>query len=70
MVNDVGDGKKTFLDHLDERVWFDIASCQMSMHYLWQSEERVRTFLKNVSSSLVPGGFFIGTTLDSNVLVK
>ena len=34
MVNDVGDSKNSFLNHLDKRVYFDIASCQMSMHYL------------------------------------
>ena len=42
----------------------------MSMHYLCESEKTARTFLSNVSSRLVPGGFFLGTTLDSNVLVK
>ena len=42
----------------------------MSMHYLCESELTARTFLNNVSSKLVPGGFFIGTTLDANVLVK
>ena len=70
MVNNVGDNKNTFLDHLDKRVHFDVVSWQMSMHYLCESELTARTFLNNVSSKLVPGGFFIGTTLDANVLVK
>eukprot|EP00345_Euplotes_harpa_P004391 CAMPEP_0168325850 /NCGR_PEP_ID=MMETSP0213-20121227/4939_1 /TAXON_ID=151035 /ORGANISM="Euplotes harpa, Strain FSP1.4" /LENGTH=189 /DNA_ID=CAMNT_0008328425 /DNA_START=451 /DNA_END=1016 /DNA_ORIENTATION=- len=42
----------------------------MSMHYLCESENTARSFLKNVSEKLVPGGYFCGTTLDSNVLVK
>jgi SAM-dependent methyltransferase len=42
---------------------FDIVSCQFSMHYAFNSEERVRAFLKNVSNSLAPGGVFVGTTV-------
>lgn len=40
------------------------------MHYLCESEDTARTFLSNVSTRLVPGGYFTGTTLDANVLVK
>jgi len=51
-------------------VKFDIVSCQMSMHYVFNSELSVRTFLNIVTARLVPGGFFIGTIPDANVLVK
>ncbi|CAI2369238.1 unnamed protein product [Moneuplotes crassus] len=70
MVNDVGNKSNSFLKHLDKRVRFDIASCQMSMHYLCESESTARTFLNNVSSRLVPGGLFCGTTLDADVLIR
>ena len=70
IVNNVGDGNNSFLNYIDKRILFDVASCQMSMHYLWESENTARSFLKNVSDRLVPGGYFIGTTLDSNVLVR
>lgn len=40
------------------------------MHYAFESEERVRMLLQNVSERLRPGGFFIGTTPDSNVVVR
>ena len=70
IVNNVGDEKNSFLNYLDRKILFDVASCQMSMHYLCESELTARTFLKNVSSRLVPGGFFVGTTLDADVLVK
>lgn len=70
MVNDTGDDKNSFLNYLDKRILFDVVSCQMSMHYLCESEKRLRTFLSNVSSRLVPGGFYCGTTIDSNVLVR
>lgn len=70
LVNNVGDSTNSFHRYLDKRIWFDVVSCQMSMHYLCESEKTARTFLSNVSSKLVPGGFFIGTTLDANVLFK
>ena len=70
IVNNVGDEKNSFLKYIDKRILFDVASCQMSMHYLCESESTARSFLKNVSDKLVPGGYFIGTTLDSNVLVR
>lgn len=49
---------------------FDIVSCQFSAHYLFQTEEKLRTFLENVTGQLKVGGFFIGTTPDSEVLVS
>ena len=55
---------------IPSNVLFDIVSCQMSMHYIFNSEESVRCFLNIVTARLVPGGFFIGTIPDSNVLVK
>ena len=51
-------------------IQFDVVSCQFSIHYAFSSEERVRTVLQNVSERLRPGGFFIGTTTDSNVIVR
>eukprot|EP00826_Nyctotherus_ovalis_P045728 TRINITY_DN508_c0_g1_i3.p2 TRINITY_DN508_c0_g1~~TRINITY_DN508_c0_g1_i3.p2 ORF type:complete len:209 (+),score=93.49 TRINITY_DN508_c0_g1_i3:248-874(+) len=42
----------------------------MSMHYIFRSEESVRCFLRIVAARLVPGGYFIGTVPDANVLVR
>lgn len=39
------------------------------MHYLFENEKKLRAFLHNVSSRLEPGGYFIGTTIDSERLV-
>ena len=39
------------------------------MHYMFDSEERIRSFLHNVTDRLEPGGFFIGTTVDSECVV-
>lgn len=49
---------------------FNVVSCQFSMHYAFESEKRVRQLLLNVSERLCIGGFFIGTTIDSNVLIR
>lgn len=49
---------------------FDIVSCQFAMHYAFETETRVRQMLLNVTERLRPGGFFIGTTPDANVLVR
>lgn len=39
------------------------------MHYLFETETTLRTFLHNVSCRLEPGGFFIGTTVDAERVV-
>jgi len=49
---------------------FDLVSCQFAVHYAFESEQRVRQMLHNVTCRLKPGGFFIGTTPDANVLVS
>lgn len=49
---------------------FDIVSCQFSMHYAFENEERVRRLLENITDRLKPGGFFIGTSVDSNVVIR
>lgn len=70
IVNDVGDSAHPLLPQIDKKVSFDMVSCQMSMHYLMESEARMRQFLTNVTERLEPGGFLIGTTLDSESMIK
>ena len=55
---------------LDEEAPFDICSCQFALHYSWVSEHRARLALRNASAVLKPGGFFIGTLPDANVIVR
>jgi mRNA (guanine-N7-)-methyltransferase len=43
---------------------------QFALHYSWSTEERARRALHNVSSLLQPGGYFIGTMPDANVIVR
>lgn len=49
---------------------FDVVSCQFAMHYSWSTEARARRALANVSALLRPGGIFIGTMPDANVIIK
>jgi mRNA (guanine-N7-)-methyltransferase len=41
----------------------------MAIHYFFESEHKLKMYLKNVSDRLRPGGYFIGTTIDSDELV-
>jgi mRNA (guanine-N7-)-methyltransferase len=49
---------------------FHLVSCQFACHYAFASEERAEALLRNVSSRLLPGGVFAGTTADACVLVR
>ncbi|ERN05155.1 mRNA cap guanine-N7 methyltransferase 1 isoform X1 [Amborella trichopoda] len=55
---------------LEDDAPFDICSCQFALHYSWQTEARARRALENVASLLRPGGIFIGTMPDANVLIQ
>lgn len=57
-------------DFLPPQIMFDIVSCQFAIHYAFETESRVRGLLQNVTDRLKPGGFFIGTTVDANVVVR
>jgi hypothetical protein len=43
---------------------FDVVSMQFAIHYLFENEIKLRTFLHNVSDNLKIGGYFIGTSMD------
>ncbi|XP_043690407.1 mRNA cap guanine-N7 methyltransferase 1-like isoform X3 [Telopea speciosissima] len=55
---------------LEDDAPFDICSCQFATHYSWSTEVRARRALANVSTLLRPGGVFIGTMPDANVIIK
>lgn len=46
----------------------DCVLMQFSMHYSFESEDRVRTMLTNVARSLRPGGTFVGTIPSSDFI--
>lgn len=47
---------------------FDVVSIMFVMHYAFESEQKARTMLKNVSNSLKKGGKFVGVIPNSDVL--
>lgn len=55
------------LDHVD---FFDVVSCQFSLHYSFETPDRARSFLANVAYKLRPSGYFIGITPDAKALLK
>ena len=42
---------------------FDIAVCNFTLHYFFESEQMLRNALCNISKRLKKGGYFIGTTI-------
>nr|XP_043632263.1 mRNA cap guanine-N7 methyltransferase 2 isoform X2 [Erigeron canadensis] len=46
----------------------DIVCCMQRLQFCFETEEKVRRLLHNVSSLLKPGGYLIGITLDSSTL--
>ena len=59
------------LEHaLQPHLPFDLVSCQFALHYAFSSEQRARRALANVAAALRPGGIFLGTTADADVLVR
>lgn len=50
------------------RSGFDIVSMMFCMHYAFETEEKARRMLQNVSASLKKGGRFIGTIPNSDVI--
>ncbi|KAF2097714.1 guanine-N(7)-methyltransferase [Rhizodiscina lignyota] len=47
---------------------FDVVSIMFVMHYAFESEQKARTMLQNVSNSLKKGGKFIGVIPNSDVI--
>ena len=41
----------------------------MAIHYLFESEDKLRAYFKNVPDRLEPVGYFIGATIDSDELI-
>merc|ERR1719433_2222892 len=58
------------MDSLDNDLYFDIVSSQFALHYAFETEQRVRAMLLNVTQRLRENGYFIGTVPDGNVLVQ
>ena len=47
---------------------FDIVSCQFAFHYSFETQAQAECMVRNAAECLKPGGYFIGTTPDANVI--
>jgi mRNA (guanine-N7-)-methyltransferase len=48
---------------------FDVVSMQFCMHYAFETLQKARCMLENVTGNLRPGGVFIGTIPNSEILL-
>lgn len=54
----------------DPNYTFDICSVQFALHYSFESETKARMALKNASSHLKRGGYFVGTIPNAYRIIK
>lgn len=47
---------------------FDLSSCQFVVHYSFESETQATMMVRNLCENVRKGGYFIGTTVNSDVL--
>ena len=50
--------------------WFDLVSCQFSIHYSFESLQQAETMVQNACEMVNVGGYFIGTTLNSEEILR
>ncbi|RHZ81627.1 hypothetical protein Glove_117g25 [Diversispora epigaea] len=53
-----------------KNIKFDVVSMQFCIHYSFETEEKAKMALQNISSNLKKGGSFIGTVPDAYWIVK
>lgn len=72
VVGDITDPEITISQALlpDYDIEYDLVSAQFMVNYLLDSEAKLRRFFTNVTEKLKPGGYFVGTIPDANVIVK
>ena len=62
-------GANIAMHYIDPEMQLDLTSCQFAFHYSFQSYEQADMMLKNACEQLKVGGYFFGTTPNSNELV-
>jgi mRNA (guanine-N7-)-methyltransferase len=56
--------------HENNDTTFKMISCQFALHYFFKDERSIRTVLSIVNKYLKKGGYFFGTTLDSQIIIQ
>lgn len=54
----------------DPNIKIDMVCAHFSFHYSFESLPQVERMLQNISDNLVDGGYFIGTTVDANEVMR
>jgi len=54
----------------DPQQQFDLVSCQFALHYCFESLPQAECMLSNIAERLKKGGYFVGTTPDSNDIMS
>jgi mRNA (guanine-N7-)-methyltransferase len=49
---------------------YNIVVCNFTLHYFFKTETMLRSVLNNISCHLKVGGYFIGTTIDGDLVKK
>lgn len=70
ITEDISHPSNHLMEKIDKSYYFDLVSCQFAMHYHFESEAKIRAFLSNVVTRLCDGGYFIGSIIEDNVIVK
>ena len=61
-------GKGVYNAYGKGREGFNISSCQFALHYFFESNQTLQSFLENVSECTKKNGYFIGTAYDGKTL--
>lgn len=63
----------TFLDYsiaANHGRKFDIITCNFAVHYLYKHSDHLHNFMRLIKTYLKSGGYFIGTTLNKELILK
>lgn len=58
------DWKQLMKESLPQKYMFDVVSSQFVIHYFFEKELSLRSYLQNVTDNLKIGGHFVGSTFD------
>ena len=61
-------GKGVYKEYGIAQEGFDICSIQFAIHYMFENQNTLQNFLRNVSEVTKVGGYFIGTSYDGKLM--
>ena len=70
----------SFIEPLSKKIWgelwnngightkYDLITCMFGIHYVFSDKVTLDHFIKNIDDNIKPGGYFVGTCLDGQML--